>query len=259
MQNPRRLRPALLLAALCAAAAPALHAEIATWTNLDGQAMQAEFLGRKGDYVSFAKTDGTKYLYPYAKLSEPDRARIDTLASKTPAVDDPAPADPAKTSPAPAPAKVGEMASALAGKLVAIKGSSLQSTPRDQLVGARHLALYYSAHWCPPCRAFTPELVEAYQAIKAKNPDFEIVFVSSDEDADAMRDYMKEYKMAWPALRFDAKKSIREVKRPAHERGIPNLVFMDADGKTLSVSYTPEGKYRGPRAVLADIKKHYKM
>lgn len=39
---------------------------------------------------------------------------------------------------------------------------------------------YFSANWCPPCRAFTPQLADAYRRIRKKEPGFEIVFVSSD-------------------------------------------------------------------------------
>ena len=44
------------------------------------------------------------------------------------------------------------------------------------------IGLYFSAHWCPPCKAFTPVLVEAHQKLKATGRDFEVVFVSSDKD-----------------------------------------------------------------------------
>jgi len=27
------------------------------------------------------------------------------------------------------------------------------------------LGLYFSAHWCPPCRAFTPELLKEYRLV----------------------------------------------------------------------------------------------
>ncbi len=260
----RYLLSLFLAAAL--GAASTLHAKLDTWTNLDGQSMQAEFLGRRGDYVSFRKDDGSRYLYPYAKLSEADRARVDALASTitaepaTAAVSSvPGAARPAAGAASAQNAQVGSIVSALSGKLVAPKGSSLAPVPRDQLNNVRYIAFYYSAQWCPPCRAFTPELVKTYAEIKAKHPDFELVFVSSDRDAKSMAAYMIEYGMNFPAVRFGEQRSLRAIQRPGHERGIPNLVFMDADGKELSVSYTPDGKYLGPRRVLADIRKHFKM
>ncbi len=248
------LRP-LALAVLLAGFVSASSAAIESWTNLDGQKMQAEFLGRKGDYVSFKKEDGTRYLYPYAKLDAGDRARIDALAASGVSL----PPEELAAEATPPPAKMGAVPSSLAGKLVEAKGDRLSPLPRNQLAGTRYVAFYYSAKWCPPCRAFTPELVSTYKEIKAKHPEFELVFVSSDRDEKSMQDYMTSYNMAWPALRFGEKGGLRAVKRPSHENGIPNLVFMDADGKELSLSFTPDGDYRGPQNVLRDIKKHFKM
>eukprot|EP00959_Pyramimonas_sp_CCMP1952_P226731 4740719-Pyramimonas_sp.AAC.1 len=45
-----------------------------------------------------------------------------------------------------------------------------------------YIALYFSAHWCGPCRGFTPELIKTYNTLKAAGKPFEIVFVSSDND-----------------------------------------------------------------------------
>ena len=45
-----------------------------------------------------------------------------------------------------------------------------------------------SAHWCPPCRGFTPKLVELYNTMKASGrDDFEFIFVSSDRDEGGFR------------------------------------------------------------------------
>jgi nucleoredoxin len=249
---------ALLLAVTLLAPAT-LSAAIETWTNLDGVEMKAEYLGRKGDYVTFKKPDGSRYLYPYSKLREKDRERIDALALTAPSNGSLTVAGetPSSSSSGGATAPAGKIPAALGGNLVAVKGSSLQPIPREQTNGAKFVAFYYSAKWCPPCRAFTPELVKAYAKIKAKHPEFELVFVSSDQDAAAMADYMKSYKMTFPGVLFDVREKLPVLTRPDHERGIPNLVFMTADGKELSVSYDKSGRYLGPRKVLADIEKHF--
>ncbi|KAJ9591496.1 hypothetical protein L9F63_001982, partial [Diploptera punctata] len=40
--------------------------------------------------------------------------------------------------------------------------------------------IYFSAHWCPPCKAFTPQLIDTYSKVRGKGNDFEVIFVSSD-------------------------------------------------------------------------------
>ena len=243
----------LSLAALLAGPGVAtLPAASETWTNLDGQTMQAECLGRQDDQVSFRKDDGTRYLYPYAKLTEADRARVDAAPpAKVPST----PAAPAAALSAPA----GRLTSALADKLVSLQGPALAKVSPAQLAPVRFVALYYSAHWCGPCRRFTPELVTAYKEIKAAHPEFELVFVSNDEDADKMKGYMQEAGMPWLALRYDAIDSTRAVARPERENGIPNLVFLTADGRELSTSFDRKGEYLGPQKVLGDIRAHFKM
>ncbi len=231
-------------------------AKLETWSSFDGAKIQAEFVSRKGDYVIFKRADGSRLMHPYAKLNDADRTRVDAFAA--PPDDETAP--PVQNTAATAPAvNSSAILSALEGKLVAVKGKALAPVSAAQIGSVRYLAVYYSAHWCPPCRGFTPRLVAAYQEIKARHPEFELIFVSSDQDASAMQGYMSEYKMAWPAVRFDQRDSATILRRPGHENGIPNLVFMRADGKELSLSFKPNGDYRGPDNVLADIRKELKM
>jgi nucleoredoxin len=100
---------------------------------------------------------------------------------------------------------------------------------RDSLKG-KVVGLYFSAGWCPPCRAFTPKLVE----FRNKNKDdFEVVFVSSDKNAEAQMKYMKDYKMQWLAVPFVAEQRAA-LGTKFEVRGIPTLIIIDENGRTLS-------------------------
>ena len=52
--------------------------------------------------------------------------------------------------------------------------------PRAAKLKGKQAALYFSAHWCPPCQRCTPELAETDKTIKAVLDNFELVFVSGD-------------------------------------------------------------------------------
>lgn len=66
----------------------------------------------------------------------------------------------------------------------------------------RVLGLYFSAHWCPPCRAFTPQLVQWYNKFKdgSNGGNFDIIFLSSDKDVNGFDEYFKE--MPWFAVPY---------------------------------------------------------
>lgn len=77
------------------------------------------------------------------------------------------------------------------------------SIPTESLCGSNKvLGLYFSAHWCPPCRGFTPKLAEFYKAVKntPNAANFDIIFISSDRDEASFTDYFKD--MPWKALPF---------------------------------------------------------
>jgi nucleoredoxin len=92
------------------------------------------------------------------------------------------------------------------------------------------VGIYFSAHWCPPCRAFTPNLVKFRDK---HQDDFEIVFVSSDRDEAAQKGYMKETQMKWLAVKFGTK-DIKELKGRYELKGIPTLIIVGPDGKTIT-------------------------
>lgn len=87
--------------------------------------------------------------------------------------------------------------------------------------------LYFSAHWCPPCRSFTPVFSEAYQKLKAEGVEFEVIFVSSDRDENSFKEYMAE--MPWHAIPFDERNKAAELGELFEVEGIPTLVIIDKD------------------------------
>lgn len=154
----------------------------------------------------------------------------------------------ASAQPAPLPDFIHRMAS----HLVVLDGDKVKPFDNAVLAGVKYWAFYYSASWCPPCRAFTPKLVDFYKSFKAQHPDFELIFVNDDTSADAMQAYMATDGMPWPAVRFD---DIDDSGAKKYEgSGIPDLVLLDDTGKVLSDSFDSAGQYRGPQAVLEDIK-----
>lgn len=97
-------------------------------------------------------------------------------------------------------------------------------------LGNKVVGVYHSAHWCPPCRAFTPQLVAF---ANAHRDTFAVVFVSYDRDAAAMAAYMKETQMPWAAVPYKAASG----KRNGDEngvRGIPTLLVYGKDGALLT-------------------------
>ncbi|KAI8528274.1 hypothetical protein RHMOL_Rhmol12G0137400 [Rhododendron molle] len=100
----------------------------------------------------------------------------------------------------------------------------------DNLKGKK-VGLYFSASWCGPCRQFTPNLVEVYNELSPKG-DFEIVFVSADEDDEAFKGYFS--KMPWLAIPFFDSNTRDRLDELFKVMGIPYLVILDENGKVMT-------------------------
>ena len=113
----------------------------------------------------------------------------------------------------------------------------------SKVLNNKIIGIYFSAQWCPPCRHFTPSLVE----FRDKNKqDFEVVFVSSDRSAKDQLAYMKKYKMKWYTIPHGSD-AAKNLSKKYEVRGIPSLVIVDAKGETITkngrgdVSSNPKG------------------
>ena len=54
------------------------------------------------------------------------------------------------------------IAGAAKGNLVRLQNGNVVSCYDEELAPKQIYGLYFSAHWCPPCRKFTPQLVTYY-------------------------------------------------------------------------------------------------
>jgi nucleoredoxin len=99
-----------------------------------------------------------------------------------------------------------------------------------QVIEYEKFGLYFSAHWCPPCRLFTPVLVDFYNKINEKEKKLEIIFISNDQSSQQFNEYYKT--MPWCAVNFDD--DIRDTLGEAFQiNGIPTLLVFDNKGKKL--------------------------
>lgn len=137
------------------------------------------------------------------------------------------------------------------GDLVSWRNGSLSRFDDEPLEKKKLIALYFSAHWCAPCREFTPKLVDFYNRVAPQHPEFEIIFVSFDRSQFAMETYMRETNMPWPAIDYP-KVASKEAIRKYVGDGIPCLVLLDATGKVVSDSFAGK-QYLGPGKVLTDL------
>lgn len=113
-----------------------------------------------------------------------------------------------------------------------LKTKSGDKKTSDLFQGKKYIGIYFSAHWCPPCRRFTPLLAEFYDSLKGEDEGcLEIVFVSGDEDEAAFDEYFAD--MPWSAVPFSARDLEQSLSARFDVQGIPHLVILD--GTTGSV------------------------
>ena len=123
------------------------------------------------------------------------------------------------------PSLGGSLVSLLKDKLVRCHDGTIQTADSSALESKKLVAFYYSAHWCPPCRKFTPQLVDYYNRVAAEHPEFELIFVSYDKSRFNWETYMRDTKMPWLAIDFDQLGELRPVettrrrKHPVASRG----------------------------------------
>ena len=115
-----------------------------------------------------------------------------------------------------------------------------------ETLSGKYVGLYFSASWCPPCRTFTPKLVEFHKANKDK---FEVLLVSADNSEKAQANYMKKYMMPWLAVKHQSIAANLLVKKMGVS-SIPFLVILAPDGSVVTKDGRGDLDSMGDKAFL---------
>ena len=120
-------------------------------------------------------------------------------------------------------------------------------TPQKAFENAKAIGIYFSAHWCPPCRAFTPLLGAATE--EASNSEFAMIFASFDQDEKQFKEYVHSMPENWFAF------SITDQRRETLSQtfavsGIPRLVIINAKtGAIIEGNARNDISSKGPEAI----------
>ena len=118
------------------------------------------------------------------------------------------------------------------------KDGQVKFSPKD----APFFGLYFSAHWCPPCRNFTPKLKNFYEVVNKNQKQIEIIFVTSDKSEAEFNEYFGS--MPWISLPFKDE-SIDNLKQTFEVMGIPTFLVFNSEGKLIDdkARTTVENRY----------------
>ncbi len=117
------------------------------------------------------------------------------------------------------------------GRLVPFKEANL--------IKVQYFLLYFSSASSVAGRSFTPQLVAAYNRLKPLHPELEVIFMSSDQSAAEMHDYMRLEKMPWLAVKFERVPFYRKFRKPT----LPWLAIIDGEGNLIQAIHgkDPDG------------------
>lgn len=125
--------------------------------------------------------------------------------------------------------------------------SKLGLIPTSDLEAVPVVLLYFSAHWCGPCRIFTPKLAEFYKEVNAGQTQLEIVYVSLDRDERGFTEYYEE--MPWLAVPYSNAQGRQQLNTTYRVTGVPKLLLVKKDGGVAHDGCRMDVERVGPQAV----------
>ena len=96
----------------------------------------------------------------------------------------------------------------------------------------RYLAFVRAANFCPMSQRFLPKLVKFCDEMKAKHPDFEVIYLSCHQTLPDMETFAKAVGFSWPTLTYKQTSCVY-ILRPHFQILMPQFTVMDLRGNVL--------------------------
>lgn len=108
----------------------------------------------------------------------------------------------------------------------------MDQLPISSVDQRKTICLFFSAHWCRPCKIFTPQLVKLYNTINhtGENKQLEIILISLDRDSNGFTEHLKS--IPWLTAPFDVD-ATRQLCNRFGINHIPSLIPLAFDGETI--------------------------
>lgn len=103
---------------------------------------------------------------------------------------------------------------------------------RTSNITYRYKLVYFSAQWCPLCKAFTSQLASFYSMVNSYEQILEILFVSYDRSKSDFNEYFT--KMPWLAVNYGDRKRIEMLEKRFGIQEVPFIALIDDDGNIKS-------------------------
>jgi hypothetical protein len=124
----------------------------------------------------------------------------------------------------------GQIVTQLQGRLVnSVTG---QPEPLDEAALPHYLVFIRGSSTCSITRHFLPTLMSYYNETKPKHPEFEVIYIGAEEDADSEK-FAKEMGFTWRALGYHSTAAVPSVHQTI-DGLLPQLIVMDRNGRVLA-------------------------
>ena len=124
--------------------------------------------------------------------------------------------------------------------------SSNGKIKKADLLSNELIGVYFSAHWCGPCRAFTPRLAQFYKNVNKDKKQVEIIFNSADQDLKSFNDYFST--MPWTATPFESEAK-GQIDEACGINSIPQLIIFDNKGHIIDDNARRTVEMQGDNAI----------